>query len=128
MTILLDSGAVGTYRLPDFKGKVNMSDDDKLPSLESLDQKLKEAKAASQPEKKEEESVIGQSLSYAMRVSVELIAGVLVGAFIGYYLDKWLGTKPWLFILMFIIGAIAGVLNVYRFVTKNSAGNGDTQG
>lgn len=100
-----------------------MSEDDQLPSLEALDRKLKEAKSGSQPEKKGEDQVIGQSLSYAMRVSVELSAGVLIGAIAGYYLDKWLGTTPWLFILMFILGAIAGVLNVYRFVTKDNTDN-----
>lgn len=97
-----------------------MSEDDKLPSLKDLDQKLKEAKAGNEPEKEEEVSVIGQSLSYAMRVSIELCAGVLVGAFLGYYADKWLGTKPWLFIVFFLLGACAGVLNVYRFISKNN--------
>lgn len=104
-----------------------MSEHDELPSLESLDQKLKAAKSDAEPKKEEGESVIGQSLSYAMRVSIELVAGVLVGSVMGYYLDKWLGTKPWLFILLFILGACAGVLNVYKFVTNNSSEKGDDQ-
>lgn len=95
--------------------------DDKQPSLDELGQKLKEAKAANSQDSGEEgPSVIGQSLAYAMRVSIELAAGVIVGAVVGYYLDKWLGTKPWLFIVMFMFGACAGGLNVYRFVTKDS--------
>lgn len=103
-----------------------MTDDEKLPSLESLDQRLKDAKSDNQPPQAEE-SIIGQSLSYAMRISVELAAGILVGTVLGYYLDKWLGTKPWLFILFFVIGACAGGLNVYRLVTRENPGDKNIQ-
>jgi ATP synthase protein I len=33
---------------------------------------------------------------------------------VGLLLDRWLGTKPWLFLLMFMMGSAAGVLNVFR--------------
>jgi len=41
-----------------------------------------------------------------------------IGAFGGHALDDWLGTKPWLFLLGFILGAAAGFLNVVRLVTS----------
>lgn len=51
----------------------------------------------------------------AMRMSAELVAGVVVGGVIGWYLDKWLGNeKPWLFILFFLLGAASGMLNLIR--------------
>jgi ATP synthase protein I len=53
----------------------------------------------------------------AMRIGIELVAGVAVGALIGYALDQWLGTTPWLLILMFFLGSGAGVMNVYRAAT-----------
>ena len=49
-----------------------------------------------------------------MRIAVELVAAVLVGAAIGIALDKWLGTQPWLLILFFVLGCGAGLRNVYR--------------
>ena len=52
----------------------------------------------------------------AMRAGVELVAGVAVGAGVGYGLDLWLGSSPWLLILCFIVGAAAGMLNVYRAI------------
>jgi ATP synthase protein I len=40
---------------------------------------------------------------------------VLVGAGIGWWLDKWLGTKPWLFILLLILGFVVGTMNAMRY-------------
>lgn len=53
----------------------------------------------------------------AMRIGIELVAGVAVGAGIGYLLDSWLGTAPWLLILFFFLGAAGGMMNVYRAAT-----------
>jgi ATP synthase protein I len=39
---------------------------------------------------------------------------VMVGSAIGYGLDRWLGSTPWLLLLFFVLGFIAGVVNVVR--------------
>jgi ATP synthase protein I len=56
----------------------------------------------------------GRGMAYGMRMAAELVAAVIVGGLIGYGLDAWLGTKPWLFLLFFLLGFAAGVLNVVR--------------
>jgi ATP synthase protein I len=43
-----------------------------------------------------------------------MVAGVVAGAFLGLMADRWLGTKPWLLIVGFILGCGAAFLNVYR--------------
>ena len=48
------------------------------------------------------------------RLSTELVAGVLVGAGIGWLLDRWLGTTPWGLMVFLLLGFAAGVLNVMR--------------
>ena len=53
-------------------------------------------------------------MGIAMRLSSELVAAVFVASVIGYYLDKWLETKPFLLIVFFFLGAITGILNVVR--------------
>ena len=51
------------------------------------------------------------------RVATELVAGVVVGTFIGWMLDLWLETSPLFLLVMFFLGAIAGMLNVWRVFT-----------
>ena len=54
----------------------------------------------------------------AFRLGTELVAAVVVGTIIGFILDTWFDTKPWLIIIFFFIGSAAGMLNVVR-VAKN---------
>ena len=53
----------------------------------------------------------------AMRAGIDLAAALLVGGFLGYWLDKWLNTKPLFMILLFFAGFAAGFLNIYRSQT-----------
>ncbi|WP_037300929.1 AtpZ/AtpI family protein [Rubritepida flocculans] len=48
------------------------------------------------------------------RAGVEVVSALIVGVGLGLLLDRWLGTWPWLFLVFFVLGAAAGVLNVYR--------------
>jgi ATP synthase protein I len=48
------------------------------------------------------------------RLSSELVAGVLVGAGLGWLIDRWLGTTPWGLMVLLLLGFAAGVLNVMR--------------
>ena len=53
-------------------------------------------------------------LGVAFKISTEMVAAVVVGTIIGYILDNWFGTKPWLILIFFFVGVIAGILNVVR--------------
>ena len=50
----------------------------------------------------------------AFKLGTELVAAVSVGTIIGFILDSWFDTKPWLIITFFFLGAVAGILNVIR--------------
>ena len=54
------------------------------------------------------------AIARGFRLSTELVAGVLVGAAIGWLLDRWLGISPWGLIVFLLLGFAAGVLNVMR--------------
>lgn len=56
------------------------------------------------------------AMGLAFRIGIELVAGLVVGGGIGWLLDDWLGTSPFLLILFFFLGAAAGILNVWRAV------------
>ena len=54
----------------------------------------------------------------AFKLGTELVAAVAVGTIIGFILDNWFDTKPWLIIIFFFLGAAAGMLNVIRAANK----------
>ena len=56
-------------------------------------------------------------MALAGRVTTELVAGVVVGTFIGWAFDNWLGTTPTLMVVFFFIGSAAGMMNVWRALT-----------
>ena len=53
-------------------------------------------------------------LGVAFKISTEMVAAVVVGTIIGFILDNWFGTKPWLILIFFFVGVVAGILNVFR--------------
>ncbi len=58
------------------------------------------------------------SLGKALKISTELVASVFVGSIIGFFLDNWFDTKPFLTICFFFIGVAAGILNVFKSAKK----------
>lgn len=81
-----------------------------MKDIEDLNKKLKKLI----PQKIEFNQNNQSSMGIAMRLSSELVAAVFVASLIGYYLDKWLETGPFLLIFFFFLGAITGILNVVR--------------
>ena len=70
------------------------------------------------------------AMAKGFRLSTELVAGVIVGAIIGWGLDKLLGISPWGLIVFLLLGFVAGVLNVMRAAgvvapSKLPGGNAD---
>ena len=60
----------------------------------------------------------GSFMGNAFKLGTELVASVAVGTIIGFILDSWFDTKPWLIIIFFFLGAAAGMLNVIRTANK----------
>ena len=58
------------------------------------------------------------SFGKALKISTELVAAVVVGTTLGYILDNWLDTRPWLTIGFFFMGVVAGILNVIKSAKK----------
>jgi ATP synthase protein I len=59
----------------------------------------------------------GNALGMGMRVGIELVSALAVAVAIGWFLDGWLGTRPFLLIAFFVLGGAAGVANVWRLVS-----------
>ena len=101
-----------------------MNENDPKPAensdLSELDARLAKARGQAQdpltqegPEKSEK----GGALGLAFRVSVEIVSAVAIGVVIGWLLDGWLETTPWLMVVFIVLGFAAGILNVYRLAS-----------
>ena len=60
----------------------------------------------------------GSFMGSAFKLGTELVASVAVGTIIGFILDSWFDTKPWLIIIFFFFGTAAGILNVIRTANR----------
>ena len=54
------------------------------------------------------------TIGAAFKLSTELVSAVAVGTIIGFILDKTFGTKPWLILIFFFVGVVAGITNVIK--------------
>lgn len=89
--------------------------------LDSFGQKLEKARESEKSKRLWKSNVNkppSTALGLAFRVSVELVSAVAVGLAIGWVLDTWLGTRPWVMVVFIILGFCAGVMNVYRVASS----------
>tara|TARA_A100001035_G_scaffold181409_1_gene144256 strand:+ start:573 stop:842 length:270 start_codon:yes stop_codon:yes gene_type:complete len=82
---------------------------------DDLKVRLKIAKKKINPEK---DPTSRSNLGQAFKMSTELVSAVLVGTIIGFILDNWFDTKPWLIIIFFFVGVVAGITNVVKSAKK----------
>ena len=76
--------------------------------------RLEIAKSKIKKERNNDNKKRGSFMGNAFKLGTELVAAVTVGTIIGFILDSWFDTKPWLIITFFFLGAAAGILNVIR--------------
>jgi ATP synthase protein I len=66
-------------------------------------------------------NIDGEYLNSLLRASllgIHLVATTFIGLAVGYFLDKWLGTSPWLTMIFLLLGIIAGFKNMFQEVQK----------
>ena len=80
--------------------------------------RLKIAKSKIKKQVQSDSEQKGSFMGGAFKLGTELVAAVAVGTIIGFILDNWFDTKPWLIIIFFFLGAAAGMLNVIRTANR----------
>ena len=85
-----------------------------MKNLKEISTRLEIAKKNIRNNEKNNGGSNAASFGKALKISTELVAAVVVGTTMGYILDTWFDTKPLLIICFFIIGVIAGILNVIK--------------
>ena len=81
---------------------------------EDFKTRLKIAKSKIKKQVQSDSEKRGSFMGSAFKLGTELVAAVAVGTIIGFILDTWFGTKPWLIIVFFFLGSAAGILNVIK--------------
>ena len=82
--------------------------------LRSLDERLKSAHLAEAVRTGTAQKKPGKGYSQGNRVLAELIAGIAGGMLIGWLLDSWLGTSPWLLLGLLFLGIAVAFRNIIR--------------
>ena len=85
---------------------------------EDFKTRLKIAKSKIKKQVFTEDEKKGSFMGNAFKLGTELVAAVAVGTIIGFILDSWFDTKPWLIIIFFFLGTVAGILNVIRTANR----------
>jgi len=99
-----------------------MDERDKASPLQDLGKRIDKARrdrAGQTPEAAGDGGSAGTAAALALgwRIGLELVGAVVVAVFIGWAIDRWLGTRPWGMIGFFFLGVAAGMVNVYRTVS-----------
>jgi ATP synthase protein I len=92
---------------------------------DSFAKRLSEARARQgldKPEHGAEEAPPQSAAGQAARAGVELVSALLVAVGIGYWLDRWLHTRPVFLLIFFFMGGAAGILNVWRLTAPRKGG------
>ena len=89
-----------------------------MRNLKEISTRLEIAKKKIKKNSNKKTSSNAASLGKALKISTELVAAVFVGSTIGFLLDNWFDIKPLLTIFFFIMGVVAGILNVFRSAKK----------
>ena len=85
---------------------------------EDFKTRLKIAKSKIKEHAQNDAEKKGSFMGSAFKLGTELVSAVAVGTIIGFILDSWFDTKPWLIIIFFFLGTAAGILNVIRTANR----------
>ena len=89
-----------------------------MKDFEEFKTRLKIAKSESEKILKKNNENNSSFMGNAFKLGTELVSAVAVGTIIGFILDSWFDTKPWLIIIFFFLGTAAGILNVIRTANR----------
>ena len=89
-----------------------------MTTPEDFKTRLKIAKSKIKKQVLSDSEKRGSFMGNAFKLGTELVAAVVVGTIIGFILDSWFGTKPWLIIIFFFLGSVAGIMNVIKAANR----------
>lgn len=114
--------------MADDAGKNSDGSNNEAPSLDDFSERLERLRGeTADPAAKRPKPVAGKELGRALRISTELVAGLLVGTLLGIMIDRWTGMAPLFLFIGIGVGFAAGMRNLSRSMSQDNL-NEDAQG
>lgn len=88
-----------------------MTDEHQPPDLKNISDRLRKARGEEQASGP---GAAPAGMGIALRMVTEMAAALVVGGLLGWFIDGWLGTRPWGLVVMLALGAAAGILAAFR--------------
>ena len=89
-----------------------------MTNIKDFKTRLKIAKSNLKKNLDTDDDKKGHLMGNAFKLGTEMVSAVAVGTIIGFILDSWFDTKPWLILIFFFLGTAAGILNVIRTANR----------
>ena len=96
-----------------------MNNDKPPPSLDELDSRIKKVQDAQR--QTDGAGIPPTRFGQSVHLGIEMAATLAVGGGIGWYLDRWLDTTPWLLVGFLFLGIGAGLSNAFRLARRYGA-------
>jgi ATP synthase protein I len=87
---------------------------------DELGRKIREMQNRDKPVQAGPKSPMSTESSKALRMGTDFTAALVVGVVLGYWIDRWLHTKPFGIIIFLFLGFAAGFMNIYRAQTRKT--------
>lgn len=95
------------------RGEISREDREALKARAAgIGARLEQVKARRAPQL--DPAARGAAMGQAFKIAIELVVGVLFGGLVGWFLDGYFGSRPWLLIVFLVLGFAAGMMNVVR--------------
>ena len=102
------------------RGEISREDREALKARAArIGSRLEQVKARRAPQL--DSAARGAAFGQAFKIAIELVVGVSFGGLVGWTLDRYFGSTPWLLVLFLVLGFAAGMLNVVRSARRMQA-------
>lgn len=102
------------------RGEISREDREALKARAAgIGGRLEQVKARRAPQL--DSAARGSAMGQAFKIAIELVVGVLFGGLVGWALDRYFGSRPWLLVLFLVLGFAAGMMNVVRTARRMQA-------
>ena len=66
----------------------------------------------------EDKRQLFRTLGFMSTAGISMVISTFIGLAMGYYLDKWLDTTPWMTLIFLLLGIVSGFRNIFLLTSR----------